>query len=167
MSEQELDREIIRAARQEAADRKAARLEGWAASAEKKADALKVANEPYSSWEFITEPIKIGHHSESRHRRLRERISQRMDKEMELRNRAAELRRRAASLRSGVRVAGDAEHRRQLEREANDTLFRVGSKVRDLIFGPAEIVKVNKKSYTLLFESGWKCARDKSFIRGL
>jgi hypothetical protein len=92
-----MDTESIRAQRQERADRKASRLLTWAKSAEKKADQERAKHSGFSNdWQFITQPILIGHHSERRHRNLHARISKQMDKEME-----------------GVTVAGDAERKRQ------------------------------------------------------
>ena len=74
---------------------------------------------------------------------------------------------KAESLRH-VRVAGDAERRREAERMALDSVLNKGSKVHDLCFGPGEIVGVYKKSYRIKFDrSGSTYARDKSYVRPL
>lgn len=163
-----MDTEAIRVQRQERANRKAARLRLWADSAEKKADKERAKHSGYSGdYAFVTQPLLVGHHSYNRMKNLRDRISRQMDKEMEYRRTAQSYRERAERIEAGVRVAGDAERARQTQREQMDTLVQVGARVRDAVFGEAEIVRINKKTYTLKFSSGWKCARDKSFIQPL
>jgi hypothetical protein len=161
-----MDEEELRAQRQERANRKAARLRLWADSAERKADKERDKHSGYTEdYAFITQPILIGHHSQRRHENLRARISRQMEKEMEFRQLAQSYRERADRLEQGVRVAGDAEARREQKRAENDKSVQIGTKVRDAVFGDAEVVRVNKKTYTLRFASGWQCARDKSYIK--
>lgn len=83
--------------RQEWARRKAEKYSEWAASREKKgADWMEKSNEGH---EFLrmAEPIKVGHHSEKRHRALIERNRNRMDNAMMEFDKAAEHEKKAES----------------------------------------------------------------------
>ncbi len=65
---------------QERAKRKAERLETASMNADKKSNAYWEASKEGKDFLSLAEPIKIGHHSEKRHRALIERNSKRMDK---------------------------------------------------------------------------------------
>lgn len=80
---------------QERAKAKAERLQSWADSAEKKSDAYYEASSEGKDFLVLAEPIKIGHHSEKRHRALIERNHNRMGKSIEFSNKAAEYEARA------------------------------------------------------------------------
>jgi len=69
---------------QERAKAKAERYQQWAASAEKKSNEKYEASHEGRDFLALGEPIKVGHHSEKRHRALIERNHNRMDKSMEL-----------------------------------------------------------------------------------
>lgn len=89
-----------RAARSERHERNAARYEGRAEGRERKANEVagQLAGDPmYSDYGIMTEPIKVGHHSEGRHRRAKERVSRKMGQAVQLGREAAELRGRAAA----------------------------------------------------------------------
>lgn len=75
---------------QERAKAKAERLQSWAASAERKSDAYYQASNEGRDFLALGEPIKIGHHSEKRHRALIERNHARMGKSIEFDKKAAE-----------------------------------------------------------------------------
>lgn len=64
---------------QERAKSKAERLSGYAANAEKRSDDWYKKGQEGKDFLVLAEPIKIGHHSESRHRALIERNNRRMD----------------------------------------------------------------------------------------
>ena len=71
-----------------------------------------------------------------------------------------------------MRVKGDAERRRQAEREALDKIIGKGSKVYDFCFGEGVVVGVYKKSYRINFGMSkarpgedFICSRDKSYVR--
>jgi hypothetical protein len=68
---------------QERAKQKAARYESWAASRERKATEYYEASNEGKDFLALAEPIKIGHHSEKRHRALIERNYNRMKKSVE------------------------------------------------------------------------------------
>lgn len=68
---------------QERAKRKAERYEKWADSAQKKSDMFREASNEGREFLVLAEPIKIGHHSEKRHRALIERNHKRMENAME------------------------------------------------------------------------------------
>lgn len=68
---------------QERAKAKAARLQGWANSAENKSNQFYEASKEGKDFLVLAEPIKIGHHSEKRHRALIERNHSRMSKSIE------------------------------------------------------------------------------------
>ena len=65
---------------QEWAKQKAERLERAAINADKKSDAYYKASNEGADFLSLGEPIKVGHHSEKRHRALIERNSNRMSK---------------------------------------------------------------------------------------
>jgi len=69
---------------QEFAKKKAERYQQWAAGAEKKSNELWDASNEGRYFLALGEPIKVGHHSEKRHRALIERNHNRMDKAMEV-----------------------------------------------------------------------------------
>ena len=75
---------------QEYAKKKAERYNNWAASAEGKSNKFYEASKVGSDFLKLAEPIKIGHHSEKRHRALIERNYNRMGKSIEQRDKAKE-----------------------------------------------------------------------------
>lgn len=75
---------------QERAKAKAERLQQWAANAEKKSHQYWEASKEGKDFLVLAEPIKIGHHSEKRHRALIERNHNRMSKCVELSDKAKE-----------------------------------------------------------------------------
>jgi hypothetical protein len=80
---------------QEWARRKAERLNGAATNAEKKSSVYYQASNEGADFLRLAEPIKIGHHSEKRHRALIERNYNRMSKSMELQKVAEQYENRA------------------------------------------------------------------------
>lgn len=80
---------------QEYAKRKAEKLQGYANTAEKKSDQYYQASQEGRDFLSLGEPIKIGHHSEKRHRALIERNWNRMGKSVEFSNKAKEYEARA------------------------------------------------------------------------
>lgn len=69
---------------QERAKAKAERLQQWAANAENKSNQYWEASNEGRDFLSLAEPIKVGHHSEKRHRALIERNHNRMAKSVEL-----------------------------------------------------------------------------------
>ena len=69
---------------QEYAKRKAEKLQGYAATAENKSTLFWQASHEGREFLALGEPIKVGHHSEKRHRALIERNHNRMSKAVEL-----------------------------------------------------------------------------------
>lgn len=65
---------------QERAKQKASRLEGYQQNAIKRSNAAYESSRDSSEFLSLGEPIKVGHHSEIRHRALIERNNSRMDK---------------------------------------------------------------------------------------
>jgi hypothetical protein len=156
------DSEEIRAFRLSKAERKARRYEEWADKREAKASAqLNTHPEIRHDWAFITQP---GHIPE------RARMIKNDDRAYESLNTAHRMRAKAESLRN-VRVAGDAEKRRQAEREILDKYISKGSQVYDVVFGDGVVLGVYKKSYRIQFESKagpgipFITSRDKSYVR--
>lgn len=80
---------------QERAANKAEKLEGYAANAEKRSTAFYEASNEGRDFLALGEPIKIGHHSERRHRKLIERNWARMGKSVAESEKAKEYERRA------------------------------------------------------------------------
>jgi hypothetical protein len=73
---------------QERAKRKAEQYENWADSAQKKSNAYYEAANEGADFLVLAEPIKIGHHSEKRHRALIERNYNRMANSVKNANKA-------------------------------------------------------------------------------
>lgn len=154
--------EDIRAFRLAKAEGKADRYEGWAQKREQKASAqLNSYPEIRHDHAFITQPGHIP---------FRARMNKADDRAHESLQKAKEMRGKAASLRS-VRVAGDAERKREKIRQALDNIIKKGSKVYDFCFGEGVVLGVYKKSYRIRFNSKagegkfYTCSRDKSYIR--
>lgn len=80
---------------QQRAQNKADRLGGYAANAEKRSTAYYEASQEGRDFLALGEPIKIGHHSERRHRKLIERNWERMGKSVAESEKAKEYERRA------------------------------------------------------------------------
>lgn len=80
---------------QERARQKAERLNGYADNAENRSNEYYKASQEGKDFLVLAEPIKIGHHSEKRHRALIERNAKRMDKCVEESKRAEQYESRA------------------------------------------------------------------------
>lgn len=152
------DVEEIRSFRTEKAERKAARYEEWAEKREKRAMAALNSHSEYRhDWAFITQPGHIP---------ARARMNASDDRAFESLNKAKEMREKASSILN-VRVAGDAERKRQAFREKMDSIVKKGSRVEDFCFGPGEVIGVYAKSYRIKFDRGCTYARDKSYVHPL
>lgn len=149
------DIEEIRSFRLAKAEKKAERYEEWADKREEKATA---ALNSYPSirhdWAFITQPGHIP---------ARARMIASDDRAYESLNIAQGIRHKADSLRH-IRVAGDAERKRQAMRDHLDQIINKGSRVEDFAYGPGEVVGVYSKSYRIKFDRGFTYSRDKSYI---
>ena len=75
---------------QERAKAKAEKYSTWANAAEKKSNKYYEASQEGKDFLVLAEPIKVGHHSEKRHRALIERNWNRMGKSVEYSNKASE-----------------------------------------------------------------------------
>lgn len=73
---------------QERAKAKAEKYESWASSAEKKSNQYYEASNEGKDFLLLGEPIKVGHHSEKRHRALIDRNWNRMGKSVEMSKKA-------------------------------------------------------------------------------
>lgn len=80
---------------QERAKNKAEKLKGYATNAEKRSDDWYEKSQEGKDFLALAEPIKVGHHSEKRHRALYERNWQRMGKSVAEADKAEEYNRRA------------------------------------------------------------------------
>lgn len=143
------DPEEIRALRQDAADRKAERLEGWAAKRRSEATATLKHNECYTTdHAFNTQPGHIP---------IRARVIAANDRALESLGVAEEHERKAASLRANAaRVKGDTERARQEQRDAIRPTLAKGLRVFTSLHGHGTVEKVNKKTATVAFErSTW------------
>lgn len=78
------------------AQARADRLNGYAANAEKRSTAYWEASHEGRDFLALAEPIKVGHHSEKRHRALIERNHARMDKSVAEQDKAVRLSDKAA-----------------------------------------------------------------------
>ncbi len=80
---------------QEWAKRRADKLTNASLNAEKKSDAYYNASNKDSDFLSLGEPIKVGHHSEKRHRRIIEQAQNNMSKSVEYNNKAKDYESRA------------------------------------------------------------------------
>ena len=135
------DPEEIRRYRQEAADRKADKLEGWAEKRREDAgETLQHITDTYrGDFAFNTQP---GHIPD------RARVIWREDKAFESLQKAGEMQDKAKRLRH-VRVAGDAERALEAKREAIRPTLKVGMLVTTPWYGTGHIKRINKKTATL------------------
>lgn len=78
------------------AKNKVDKLNNWADSAEKRSDDWREKSNEGKDFLALAEPIKVGHHSEKRHRALVERNHKRMDNAMAELDKAEAYRQRAA-----------------------------------------------------------------------
>lgn len=133
---------------------KAERCLSWATSAEAKADAL-VANHN-RDWAFISQPG----HLPGRAREMRQ-----TDRAMELRQKAEAYRDKASNLqRLATTQKGDAESARQVERDAKSG-YAPGDIVLTILYGPREIVRVNRKTFTVRDSFGGTMTVDKAHCK--
>jgi len=153
------DTEEIRHFRQLKAEKKAERLINKADRLEREAEQkMSAFNEARKDFAWVSQPGHIPG---------RDKILNRYDKGHELLREASAVRERAENVQK-VRVAGDAERKRDRIREAMDQRVQKGSRVYDFCFGNGIIVSVHKKSYRIKFDqSGSTWARDKSYVRAL
>ena len=158
MGHEPTEPEEIREFRLAKNENRAARYEEWAEKREKKAAAdLNSYPEMRHDWAFITQPGHIP---------ARARMNASDQRACESLKVADGMRSKAESLRN-VRVAGDAERRREKVRAALDTMIQKGSRVEDACFGTGVVIGVYKKSYRIKFDKGCTYARDKSYVRPL
>ena len=148
--------EDIREFRQAKASRKADRYDGWAKKREDQAE-KDLNSHPVQRHDiaFCTQPGRIP---------LRARMNKADDRACESLRKAESMRQKANNLRH-VRVAGDAERKRELFRMKQDEHIVKGSRVYDFAFREGTVTRVNKKTYTITFDSGGTYARDKSFVK--
>lgn len=131
-----VDTEEIRALRQEAADRKADRFDEWAKKREEK------ANRQLNNYSEIRHDIAFN--TQPGHIPFRARMIKADNRAFESLEVASRMRGKAKSLRH-VRVAGDAEKRREQQREFVRSRIFVGQEV-ETIYGKGIVEKVNKKT---------------------
>lgn len=122
---------------------RAEKLEGWARSADAKADAIDAAMPPHArDPAFMTQPGNIP-------QRLRDKLTARERRAWEFRERAKDHRAKAAELRRmAARNKGDAERARQTIRDAVSAAIEPWMYV-DSIYGVRKVLKVNAKTLRL------------------
>lgn len=81
---------------QQRAEKRIERLNSWADSADSKSDEAYKASNKNSDFLSLGEPIKVGHHSEKRHRKMIEDANSKMGKSVELSKKAEHYRNRIA-----------------------------------------------------------------------
>lgn len=152
----------------EQARMKAEKRFAWAIAAQDRAKKIQEelnADPRYTDQQFWLEPIKVGHHSERRHRRARDTYMAKEKRIIDLLDKAKDHREKAQNLLYFAnRNKGDAEKKREQERVQADSVYTVGSSINDFAYGAGEVLKVNKKTYTVRFRLGFTCTRDKSYF---
>jgi hypothetical protein len=157
--------EKLRAERAEKAKKRAERSLKWAESHEKKSETLGKQTTELMSLIPLGQPILVGHHSERKARADHERINNKFRQQFEHDNAAKYHREKAENiLLFSTRVRGDAEREREMKRKEMDEKIKVGQVVYDFAYGAAEVLKINKKTYTLKFKT-FTTTRDKIFVK--
>ena len=135
------DTEDIRAYRTEAAEGRAEKYDGWAEKRREKAAGLNAMNAPFKGdIAFFTQPGRFT---------ARTRYCQRSEKMYEHSSAASHFEDKAASLRANVHVKGDADRKRQAQREAVLTWLKVGMTVNTYIIGIGKVTKINRKTASI------------------
>lgn len=158
--------EEVRAQRQEKLDRKINRLRQSADRLENVGDSKTSAfRELSKDIAWVTQP-NINSSRGRAFKNSRIKVLNRYDAGMRLYNEADEKRQKADWLENtGAVVKGDAERRRQAEREAQDKIIKVGTRITTFLNQSAgTVVKVNKKTYTIKFDQGRQYAIEKTFV---
>jgi len=144
--EHELTTEDIRKFRQESADKKAERLNNKASRLERMANEKQAGFDKYrGDIAFLTQPGHIP---------FRRKLIDRYDKGIELRNEAEKAKERAESISNSIRVKGDAERKHQAKRDFMTTNVKIGDKVNWMHTKELEVLKINKKTFTLKGDFG-------------
>lgn len=147
----------------ERAKQKAIKYREWAEKKELKLREMEKQHLNFLSNFDWTEPIKIGHHSQRKHEKMFEKRESQMRKIVEMSLSISRMREKAENLDLfASRNKGDADSKRQALRENNDTKVKVGDIVKT-VYGMREILKINKKTYTLKGEIK-NFTLDKSFL---
>lgn len=147
----------------ERAKQKAIKYREWAEKKELKLREMEKQHLNFLNNFDWTEPIKIGHHSQRKHEKMFEKRESQMRKIVEMSLSISRMREKAENLDLfASRNKGDADRKRQALREDNDTKVKVGDIVKT-VYGMREILKINKKTYTLKGEIK-NFTLDKSFL---
>ena len=159
----ETNNDALRAERQATLDRKVARLRAQAERLERDAEPkMAEFNRLRQDYAWMTQPANPN----TGFGKQRQRIVDRYGVGLTMLAEAKELRERADRLeKRGAVVAGDRERKREEQRAHLDTLITKGTRVIDFAFGEGEVVRVNKKTYSVRFASGSTYARDKTYVR--
>lgn len=159
--------EELRAARAEKNQRKADRLKKQLSTAERRSKEYHEKSDSYVKNIPFGQPILVGHHSEGVHRKAIKRSQQNMDRAVEEYNRAERLKSRIKSLEKKPVVKGDAAKGYAKQDAERDKYVKVGSQVNEAIFGRGTVTRVNKKTYSIKYDSGFKTAQPKHFVQAV
>jgi hypothetical protein len=132
-----VDPEDIRKYRQEKADLKAAKYEEWADKRRTEANATLNRTDRFTG--------DIAFNTQPGHIPLRARIIRQQDKAFESLRIAQKMEKKAALLRD-VRVKGDAERKRQSQRDFVRSKIKVGMEVDTAHYGRGIVEKINQKT---------------------
>lgn len=157
------DLDTIRAERQAKLDRKIERMRAKADRLEQQAEGkMAEFNRLRQDYAWLTQPANPN----EGFGKQRQRVVDRYGVGLNMLAEAKELREKADALeKRGAVVAGDRERKREEQRAHLDTLITKGTRVVDFAFGEGEVVRVNKKTYSVRFASGSTYARDKTYVR--
>jgi hypothetical protein len=101
-----------------------------------------------------TQPILRGHHSQRRHEKIYERRNSIHEKVNELEAKGKRMLEKAENLERFANThKGDAEKKREEKRKELDEILSVGDTIYTM-YGAKEILKVNKKTYTIQVSAG-------------
>lgn len=140
----------------ERAKAKAIKYLEWAQIAIKKSEEIyKNWNEQYQHFDW-TQPILKGHHSQKRHEKIYEKRTNIHKKINALDTKAKSFIEKANNLNIFANThKGDAEKRRQAKRENLDNIVKIGTRIVTL-YGHGAVVKINKKTYMVQYDRGFK-----------
>ena len=150
------DPEVIRAYRQERADRKADKYEEWAAKRRAVAEPItqKIRDIFHEDIALCTQPGHIPY---------RAKLIRQEDRAIESLAVARTMEQKAENLRH-VRVAGDAERQHEAYRDKMRQLLKPGMRALEMVTNPCTVLKVNHKSAKIKTDNGYTFTQDLLFL---
>ncbi len=107
----------------------------------------------------------IAFNTQPGHIPFRAKIIKREEKALKMLTEAESLESKAEAMRN-VRVAGDAERKREEQRRQMDLMVHIGTKVYSPLYRRyGSIQRILRKSYRVKFDDGWVASIDKTYLK--